>query len=225
MTGPLSEATVSQAKAMLWEGYTQTSVVRRLGIPKDKVSKIFHGVLFERVPWPDGSTGGYPAENAGRQRSRRAKMPGPDSGLELGAVETSERIRQALMDGAYRIEDLAAASSLTPEQIDEIFESTNREYQEAHLALAHGSGEEVEDTRKAAMPSYRQIEKVWKDSDWSRVLGDQEHETKEGETLEIAVCLVLQELPRQDWGSDLAARLVADAADWVMANREEVMRK
>jgi hypothetical protein len=57
----LDESQIQEVKQLLWAGHhTQSEVARRFGVSQPTISRIYRGVDWADLPWPDGSRGHIP---------------------------------------------------------------------------------------------------------------------------------------------------------------------
>jgi hypothetical protein len=92
----LSESSAREIKEQLWAGHdTQTNIAHRFNVSQPTISRIFRGVDWRHLPWPDGSTGHIPIErratiHASRNRNTRYLHDTRARSTELAPKEASD---------------------------------------------------------------------------------------------------------------------------------------
>ena len=123
----LSDEQASQIKEKLWAGLlTQTAISQEFGVSQPMVSRIFRGLDFKGVPWPDGSMGHIPQDrrktiHASRNRNTRYQYDGRHGreGLDAGESEEISAIVDSLL-ASKDVELRSQISSITESSIGQV---------------------------------------------------------------------------------------------------------
>jgi hypothetical protein len=214
----LTDADASEIKRRLWDGETQVTISKLMNVPPNTISRIYSGMIYGNIQWPDGSDGRHPQYTHGGVGRGRNRSGGIHGAIERGAHESADRIRTLLIEHSGDIDTRASASSLTQDTLDALIVRANQMYEGDLLRACKGSGKEAVDDRPLLLPSPNaqdwDIVRGIEGADiWTSCISDAEGMTREGSALRSAISIVLMVIPRGDWPLEVTDRLVMQLSE------------
>jgi predicted transcriptional regulator len=183
-------------KKLLWEGHlTQSAIADLYKITQPTISRIYRGMAFSEITWPDETTGAISNERRRVIHSSRNRNTQYTNSTTDMAIENSKQTEQASLETAKVVEALSSADdNALADGLAITTPKTPRKGTKKPATNVANSDLTFEDIKERD-PSHPIIRRLAK------------HPSSEEEQILVNIC---SRLPEKDWGTPKTLRLIKD---------------